>query len=472
MSKLKPRRSRRVEPLKDSDYDHEINLLDHSSPVPQKASPDPEEQRTSVSGPFLEGEPSLRNQRSHTPEPVAAPAREDTESHDHDHAEDLRVPTLEVERNRIPCPSRNCSLQPSPLTRPQTDPTPLPDAGSTPALNHVPKPRHKIPESAIDVLYENQRGGFLCGIPLFASKALGNLDPPPWTNFAHKPSPTDVTTAQPPDPSWEWAWPEWKINHDDGVDQDGWEYSFAFHRKFSWHGPKWWNSFVRRRAWIRKRVKKDVGYVQEDPSMLNAHYFAVRPASSKSASPTARSPSRGDSRRESKVSRVSTANSQTAEYEELEDPDIEDLESLLRIMRASRIDREKIEAIDNYLEHASDDFTGLEKEMHEIMSLFVFQASRRLLLTRLAHIHDETVGLIDAGDGTEQLKQKAHNLTAAIKHADEEVRRLEYWSDIKEMVVEGETKGAMEHGEGWDKRWRGLDTSGPAEPPAPGEGPV
>lgn len=343
-----------------------------------------------------------------------------------------------------------------------TEPTPLDDSVRRSTSK---KPRHRSPETAIDILYENQRGAFLCGIPLFASKALGNLDPPPWTNFAHKASPTDITTAQPPDPSWEWAWPEWRINHDEGVDEEGWEYSFAFSKRFSWHGPTWWNSFVRRRAWIRMRVKKDTGYVQEDPSLLNAEYFAVRPASVASA---ARSPSRAGSRR---VSKVSTANSQTAEFEELEQPDIEDIESLLHVLRASRIDREKIEAVENYLDHAGDDFASLAGEMHEIMSLFIFQASRRLLLTRLAHLHAHTLRMIDEGDSSEQLRRKADNLTAAIKHADEEVRRLEYWSDIKEMVVGGETKGAMEHCEGWDERWRGLDTSGPAEPPAPGERP-
>ncbi|OIW23650.1 hypothetical protein CONLIGDRAFT_561267, partial [Coniochaeta ligniaria NRRL 30616] len=433
------RRSRRVEPLKDSDYDHEINLLDHSSPVPQK--PSLEALRSSTSGPSVEAEPSSPNRGPRIPDRTTSAghaARGFQSSRGNGDTPEPGLPTVEVEQ-----------------------PTPINDDIHRTVSKKAAKPRHRSPETAIDILYENQRGGFLCGIPLFASKALGNLDPPPWTNFAHKPSPTDITNAQPPDPSWEWAWPEWRINHDDGVDEDGWEYSFAFSKKFSWHGPKWWNSFVRRRAWIRKRVKKDSGYVQEDPSMLNAEYFAVRPASVASL---ARSPSRASSRRASKVS---SAKSQTADFEELERPDIEDVESLLQVLRASRIDREKIEAIDSYLEHVRDDFVSLDVEMHEIMSLFVFQASRRHLLTRLAHIHDQTLKMVDESDGSQQLRLKAQNLTTAIKHADEEVRRLEYWSDIKEMVVEGETKGAMDHCEGWDERWRGLDTSGPAEPPAP-----
>jgi hypothetical protein len=78
--------------------------------------------------------------------------------------------------------------------------------------------KHKDEHSAIDILYENQRGGFLCGMPLFSGAALGNLDPSPWTNIAQKTSPTNITNAQVPDPSWEWAWKEWSINHTDEVD--------------------------------------------------------------------------------------------------------------------------------------------------------------------------------------------------------------------------------------------------------------
>src|SRR4051812_49190219 len=79
-----------------------------------------------------------------------------------------------------------------------SEPTPLPtETPADPVADSTPKPthkhkNHKAPETAIDILYENQRGGFLCGAPLFSGKALGNLDPPPWTNFAHKASPTDI----------------------------------------------------------------------------------------------------------------------------------------------------------------------------------------------------------------------------------------------------------------------------------------
>lgn len=71
--------------------------------------------------------------------------------------------------------------------------------------------------SEIDILYQNERGLILCGLHLFSGAALGNLDPAPWTNIANKTSATNTSNAQVPDPSWEWAWPEWIINHDDGV---------------------------------------------------------------------------------------------------------------------------------------------------------------------------------------------------------------------------------------------------------------
>jgi hypothetical protein len=257
-----------------------------------------------------------------------------------------------------------------------------------------------------------------------------------------------------PDPSWEWAWPEWRINLDQHMDEDGWEYSFMFKGKFSWHKPKWWNSFVRRRAWTRKRVKKvrkDVGYVANDPHMLNPEYFIIQSASN------IRSPSRASSRVNSRASshvnsrassRVNSRASMSLSLslsqppdEEIEKPYIEDMEGLLQTLRASRIDREKIEAVDNFLEHGEDELVHLQEEMHEIMSRFVFQASRRALLTRLNEVYRETMRLRKQED-TPRLKHRAEYLSAAIKHADEEVRRLEYWSDVKAMK-ETESMGAV-----------------------------
>lgn len=62
-----------------------------------------------------------------------------------------------------------------------TEPTPEPFHGDhTQAKTKTP---HMARETVIDVLYENERGGFLCGIALFSSQALGGLDPPAWSKF-------------------------------------------------------------------------------------------------------------------------------------------------------------------------------------------------------------------------------------------------------------------------------------------------
>lgn len=55
-------------------------------------------------------------------------------------------------------------------------------------------------------------------------------------------------------------------------------------------------------------------------------------------------------------------------------------------------------------------------------------------------------------------------MAAALKHADEEVRRLEFWSDVKDMAEKGDTKGAIDESQGWNKKeWTGLDDSGPRD---------
>ncbi|KAL2262416.1 hypothetical protein VTK26DRAFT_1410 [Humicola hyalothermophila] len=425
------RSSRRVPPPKDSDFDHEINLIDHDddedlSSRPPSAGPSSSQR----------GRPRSSSTAPQTALGVGGPGVGE------EGGEGSERPSVRVEEPA----SRGDGERPRSASHP-------------PQGRTAPKP----PESAIDILYENQRGGFLCGIPLFSSKALGNLDPPAWTNYAHKPSPTDIHTAQVPDPSWEWAWPEWRINHDEGADEDGWEYSFAFSKHFSWHKARWWNSFVRRRAWIRKRVKKDAGYLGPDPHMLNPAYFSVRPSSEIARD---RSPSRASRTSSLRGSRLSMS---TVNRESVGQPVIEHVDDLLRVLRMSRIDREKIEAVDNYLENAQDDLGGLQDAMHDIMSLFVFQASRRVLLTRLTEVYDDAVSQrTKREDGSRDLEQRVKNLAAAVQHADEEVRRLEYWSDIKGMAEEGDSKGAVDRKQGWkDDKWQGVDRSGPSAPPPP-----
>ncbi|KAI1260897.1 hypothetical protein F5Y18DRAFT_419776 [Xylariaceae sp. FL1019] len=457
------RTSRRKTPLKDYQIDHEIDLIDHDifdtsqRPRPLSAhtiqsrdpsSPDQPLSQSDSRAPLTEnaaengkvsneGEPAAGSSTAHAP--IDQPS------------DDIDAPLN---------PSDTSASAPEDALR---------DTRRISAIKQHYPPNPRELETAIDILYENQRGGFLCGIPLFSGAALGNLDPSPWTNFAHKTSPTDIHNAQVPDPSWEWAWPEWRINHDEQIqtDSEGWEYSFMFSKKFSWHGPRWYNSYVRRRAWIRRRIKKGLGYQAIDEHMMNKAYFTVvarnqTPHPLEDIDEANRIvPGRRSLRSES-GSRKSRDRSRGTEDHVPVATEVKTAEALMIILRRSLIDREKLEAVENYIENCTDDLLQLQESMHEIMSVFVFQASRKLLLARLTQLHDDVADKARKGKGKGEsaTTRRAQHLAEAIKHADEEVRRLEYWSDIKAMAEDGEAPGAVDKGKGWDSRWQGLDNSG------------
>ncbi|KAK7737888.1 hypothetical protein SLS53_006266 [Cytospora paraplurivora] len=384
------RRSRRAPPLKASDYDHEIGLVDHAAEAatPQAISPQPTDTIASSSEDRPEAEQRPSSSSLQAPSGIHSPRDGTTSS-----SAESKKSNKSSKRSRS---RRNSSG------------------------------KAVIPTVHVEA-------------------ALGQLDPPNWTNAAHKPSPTSVDTAQVPDPSWVWAWPEWHVNKGDGVDENGWEYSFMFAKMFSWHPPAWWNSCVRRRAWIRQRVKGDP--VSSDPHMLSTEYFTVRPSTE-----TARSDSRAS------VSVASWVSANAGEK-----PDIDDIEDLMAILRRSRIDREKLDAVENFLEHGEEDLSHLQHKMHDIMGLFIFQASRRVLLAKLNQVYEQALEELKKND-TGRLQRRSNSLKAAIEHADEECRRLEYWSDIKDVVREGTTEAATDKCRGWDESWRGVDDSGPPEP--------
>jgi hypothetical protein len=287
-------------------------------------------------------------------------------------------------------------------------------------------------DSAIDILYENERGAFVCGIPLFSARALGALDAAPWTNIAFKPSPTQKRYAQVPDPSWEWAWDDWRVNHDPDSttqDEEGWEYSFMFSAWCSWHGPSWYNSFVRRRAWIRKRVRRDATAAEEG-YLLNEDYFTIQSQRQRSLSPQ---------------SHTNTGSRPTSflrdEVEALDREDIRDIGHLMKALKESRIDREKLEVVENFVQNGGDDLLYLWERMHDVMGVFIFQASRRLLLAHLSTTVDEARAKLEAkgrgkdkqtarpgevADAEEQAKRRIAHLLKAVAVAEEEVKRLEY----------------------------------------------
>ncbi|KAI0012314.1 hypothetical protein F4779DRAFT_84745 [Xylariaceae sp. FL0662B] len=438
------RSSRRAPPLKDSEIDHEIDLVDHSTST--------EHERFVSTGTDRNPDLSMSTKSNQPLIPTKRP--EDDHSPVRNNVETIAGPSGAQQNASTPAEGGRDSVT--------VEETGSAEDGLAESHNRnkrlsQPGPRTpKEPETAIDILYENQRGAFLCGLPLFSSAALGNLDPPPWTNFAHKPSPTNIYTAQVPDPSWEWAWPEWHVNRDETIqtDSEGWEYSFMFSKKFSWHGPTCYNSYVRRRAWIRRRVKKDLGYEAYDPHQMNPDYFPVALADAHHG----KSIATDDMERASVGQQFRDMKREDQEDAKLQG-DVRTANDLMTLLRKSRIDREKLETIENYIRHCSDDLLQFSECMHEIMSTFVFQASRKLLLTRLTKLYEEEVET-QTGGKSPATNKKVENLNEAIKHADEEVRRLEYWSDIKGMAESGQAPNAADCSKGWNSGWEGVDKSG------------
>ncbi|KAF2458535.1 hypothetical protein BDY21DRAFT_272910, partial [Lineolata rhizophorae] len=300
----------------------------------------------------------------------------------------------------------------------------------------------------IDVLYENQRGSFFFGIPFFSQNSLLHFDPKPWVNGEFHPSPVDITNAQPPDPGWRWAWASWYVDMSRDVDEEGWEYSFSFQKGFSWHGTHpWFHSFVRRRRWLRKRVRC------EHP----AHYFTIHPNRDRSPGGS----SIGTSVQRSSYTGVLAARKE----EELPVDDVRDIATLMRGLKKAAIDREKMVLVSRFLEHGEEELYYLGEQMPSIMSLFVFQNSRRQLLTLLMQKLDAASRHrqehVERGQGEDaREKRRIDNMLRAIEAADREVRKLEYWSDIRDVVRKGDAAFAADEDRDWGHGWCGLDGSG------------
>lgn len=209
------------------------------------------------------------------------------------------------------------------------------------------------PQTEIDILYENQRGWFFFGIPLYSGQSLLNFDPAEWETREYKPSPVDITNAQLPDPSWEWVWKTWYVDMSYDVDEEGWQYSFSFSSKFPWHGTQpWFHSFVRRRRWLRKRAKKRVKNTQktgevEVSHMLNDEYFTIHPSALKSRDSSA-DPASG-----ARSSFVSRRSAQQDDY--LVQGEIGDVLALMKCLKSATVDREKIDVVKQFVAQGGDD---------------------------------------------------------------------------------------------------------------------
>ena len=318
-------------------------------------------------------------------------------------------------------------------------------------------------DSVIDILYENQRGAFFFGVPMFSSSSLLNFDPRPWQNAAFRTSASDIRNAQVPDPSWIWDWKSWYVDMSRDVDEEGWEYSFSFQKGVAWHGNHpWFHSFVRRRRWLRKRVRKDTSHkTKERGHELNPDYFTIHPK-------ILRGPSPNGSLTYSALRARGFQNDDI----NVQDADIANIGTLILMLRKSAVDREKLVAVRKFVNQGGDELFYLSDRMSDIMSLFIYQSSRRQLLAELIQHFDTSTARKESLSGhmhsDEESKQQheaavkqANNLSRAVEAADEQVKRLEYWSDIKSMARHGETMHATDNDHWNETKWQGLDPASP-----------
>jgi hypothetical protein len=230
--------------------------------------------------------------------------------------------------------------------------------------------REEDDTSELDVLYENERGLFLLGTPFFSGNALGPWDPGSWTDGEFKKSRVNIMNAQVPDPSWEWAWKTWYVDMGGDVDEEGWEYSFYF-RRFAWHGNHpWFHSFVRRRRWIRKRVRKQQvpksSQSMVDPHMMNQDYFTIHSGHIKGLNSGLTSPLT------EQATPVIDVNGKTwgVDVQEAWEVDkVEDIGALIKALRDAPVDSERIAVIKNFLENGGDDVYYLAEEVRIIFGL-------------------------------------------------------------------------------------------------------
>lgn len=219
------------------------------------------------------------------------------------------------------------------------------------------------PTRELDILYENQRGWFIFGIPLYSHGSLLNFDPSAWVTQELKDSPVNITNAQLPDPSWEWVWHTWYVDMSGDIDEQGWQYSWSF-SSTAWHGTHpWFHSFVRRRRWVRMRAKKASERSKrgrsgfEKAHMLNEDYFTIH--SSREREATAASSIAPTQLSSNYLSRASTKVAEdVAAFEE-----IPNIPTLMYAIRVAIVDREKIEALKKFIDNGGEELYYLNERV-------------------------------------------------------------------------------------------------------------
>lgn len=304
-------------------------------------------------------------------------------------------------------------------------------------------------QTSIDILYENQRGWFLCGIPLYSSRSLLPIDPPSWQTATFQYSPVNITNAQPPDPSWVWAWRTWYVDMSYDVDEEGWQYSFNF-GQWAWHGTHpWFHSYVRRRRWLRKRVKLyplkavgDAGNLKQ-AHMLNEDYFTIH---------TTRDRSRQSSQDRNTENQSSFLGNARSESDAEQDTgDISDILKLMGALKRARVDREKVWAVRAFVDQGGDELFYLADSVEKIMDNFIYRSSRWQLQSFL----------LEEYSAAKEQKQKDDE-----DHRDEDEALIKKLNCLLKAVhaakayMENDSRKDLEHDKAGDSTANTEDSSG------------
>ncbi|KAI2995149.1 hypothetical protein CBS147346_10094 [Aspergillus niger] len=319
--------------------------------------------------------------------------------------------------------SRSPSQQPSPPSHDISATDFAPEStltNTTTTHSHGPTKLTGLkPNTELDILYENQRGWFFFGIPLYSHSSLLNFDPSAWQTADLRDSPVDITNAQVPDPSWVWAWRSWYVDMSGDVDDQGWQYSFSF-KSTAWHGSHpWFHSFVRRRRWVRVRTKRLVDRHGrtglEMAHRLNEDYFTIH-SGKKKKRPV--SEVGGGGYGATSLGRTTTATT-TREEEEVPIEEIADVPALMHALRVAIVDREKVDALDRFVEEGGEELFYLDEKIPEIMSMFVFQASRWHFVIHLTDVVESLSQRLSSASGNEatELQRKLNHLQKATETA-------------------------------------------------------
>ncbi|KAJ6083372.1 hypothetical protein N7467_007507 [Penicillium canescens] len=233
----------------------------------------------------------------------------------------------------------------------------------------------------------------------------------PWITQDKRASAVNITNAQLPDPSWEWAWKAWYVDMSGDVDEQGWQYSFSF-ASSSWHGTQpWFHSFVRRRRWVRLRIKvperRHRGRSDFEKShMLTEDYFTIHSSKVRSREQSVAGLSRVES---GFLSRASMTVDEEPQIEE-----IGDIPSLMQALKLASIDRERIDALKKFVNNGGDELYYLADRIPDIMPTFLFQTSRWQFVTYLSGVvRDLSRTLTDTDKDADAVQRKKDNLTRA-----------------------------------------------------------